>query len=141
MTKTLLILSFLGFQMVDITAAQSDVSIIVNKNFKYDVSSAVLSKIFLGREKEIPNGPIVQLLDLAEGDRARDELYEKLVDKDPSAMKSHWSYVMFTGKGLPPKVVSSEDEMKRMVAENQNVIGYISSSKVDSSVRVLFQVK
>lgn len=127
--------------MVDITAAQSDVSIIVNKNFKYDVSSAVLSKIFLGREKEIPNGPIVQLLDLAEGDRARDELYEKLVDKDPSAMKSHWSYVMFTGKGLPPKVVSSEDEMKRMVAENQNVIGYISSSKVDSSVRVLFQVK
>ncbi|MCM0606863.1 MAG: phosphate ABC transporter substrate-binding protein [Xanthomonadaceae bacterium] len=128
-------------QIININAAQSDVVVIVNKNFNYEVNSSFLSKIFLGREKEIPQGPIVQLLDLSEGDHIRDELYEKLVDKNPSEMKSHWSYLMFTGKGLPPKVVSSEDEMKRMVAESQNAIGYISSSKVDSSVKVLLQLK
>ena len=128
-------------QTLEVDAALGDVSVIVNKDFKYEVSPALLSKIFLGREKEIPNGPFIQLLDLVEGDRSRDELYLKLVDKNPSAMKSHWSYLMFTGKGVPPKVVNNEEEVKRLVAESQNTIGYISTAKVDSTVKVLLQLK
>lgn len=139
--KLMLVVLTVTSQIIDIEAAQSDVAVIANKDFKYDISQAFLSKVFLGREKVIPNGPLIQLVDLSEGDRSRDELYSKLVDKNPSAMKSHWSYLMFTGKGVPPRVVNNEDEMKRLVAESTNTIGYISRAKVDSTVKVLLELK
>jgi hypothetical protein len=52
-------------------------------------------------------------------------------------VKAHWSKIIFTGRGQPPRQASTGLEARRMVAENPNAIGYIDPALVDNSVRVL----
>jgi hypothetical protein len=52
-------------------------------------------------------------------------------------MRAIWSQNIFTGKGMPPRVVSLDAEMKRLVATNRNAIGYIRTSQLDPTVRVI----
>lgn len=59
-----------------------------------------------------------------------------IIGKSASQLKSYWSKLVFTGKGTPPQEVSSEDEIKKLVASNPNMIGYIDAANVDSSVKV-----
>ena len=77
-------------------------------------------------------------IDLTEGTPARDEFYAKLTGKSAAQIKAHWSKIIFTGRGLPPKEVLDANEVKRRLAENPNAISYIDQNMVDSSVRVLY---
>jgi ABC-type phosphate transport system substrate-binding protein len=52
-------------------------------------------------------------------------------------VKAHWSKIVFTGRGQPPRQASNASEAKKLIAENPNAIGYIDHSAVDASVRVL----
>ncbi len=52
-------------------------------------------------------------------------------------MQAIWSKIVFTGKGKPPKECKSSVEVKKVVSENVNAIGYIEKSAVDDSVKVI----
>jgi hypothetical protein len=43
----------------------------------------------------------------------------------------------FTGKGTPPKEVANSAEVKKTLAGNPGLIGYIEKSAVDGSVKTL----
>jgi hypothetical protein len=45
--------------------------------------------------------------------------------------------LVFTGKGTPPKEISSETDVIELVKNNQNIIAYIDSDKVTGDVRVI----
>jgi ABC-type phosphate transport system substrate-binding protein len=103
---------------------------------------AVLSKnqvvdIFLGRASRFPDGRPAVPLDLVEGSALRDEFYSDYAGKSPAQLKAHWSKIIFTGRGQPPREVGNGVELKKRLAENPNAIGYIERSLVDGSVKVL----
>lgn len=105
-------------------------------------SVTVLSKnqvvdIFLGKTSRFPNGEQAVPIDQVEGSAARDEFYSKFTGKSPAQIKAHWSKIIFTGRGQPPKEVPDGIEVKKQVLQNPKAIGYIERSLVDSSVRVL----
>ena len=52
-------------------------------------------------------------------------------------MRAIWQQNIFSGNGLPPKIVSPDSAMKHLVASNRNAIGYILASQVDASVKVI----
>ena len=52
-------------------------------------------------------------------------------------MKSLWAQNVFAGKAVPPKVLPSDDEVKKTVAANKNAIGYIKASAADDTVKVI----
>ena len=52
-------------------------------------------------------------------------------------MKSHWSKILFTGRGQPPRMVPNSAEVKKVLAANPFAIGYIEDTEIDPSVRVL----
>jgi len=93
--------------------------------------------IFLGRTSRFPDGEQAVPIDQAEGSAARDEFYAKFAGKSAAQIKAHWSKMIFTGRGQPPKEASNSIEMKREVVQNPNAIGYIEQKLVDGSVRVL----
>jgi hypothetical protein len=62
---------------------------------------------------------------------------ESIAGKSAAQMKSHWSKIIFTGRGQPPKTVSSGVEVKKLIAANPQAIGYIERTAVDSSLKVL----
>ncbi len=93
--------------------------------------------IFLGKANRFPDGREAVPIDQAEGSRPRDEFYQKFAGKSPAQIKAHWSKIIFTGRGQPPRQASSDAEVKKFVAANPGAIGYIERSLVDGSVKVL----
>ena len=93
--------------------------------------------IFLGKTSRFPNGQQAVPIDQAEGSATRDEFYAAFAGKTTAQIKAHWSKIVFTGRGQPPKAVSNSIEVKKQVVENPNAIGYIEHQLVDGSVRVL----
>jgi ABC-type phosphate transport system substrate-binding protein len=93
--------------------------------------------IFLGRMSRFPDGEQAVPIDQEEGTEARDEFYTGFAELSPAQVKAHWSKIIFTGRGLPPKTVSNSIEVKKAVVKNPNAIGYIERSLVDHSVKVL----
>jgi ABC-type phosphate transport system substrate-binding protein len=93
--------------------------------------------IFLGRASRFPDGDQAVPIDQAEGLAARDEFYAKFAGKSAAQIKAHWSKMIFTGRGQPPKEVSNSTEVKKEVVQNPNAIGYIEQNTVDGSVKVL----
>jgi ABC-type phosphate transport system substrate-binding protein len=76
-------------------------------------------------------------IDLIEESPVRERFYAQYTGKSAAQVKAHWSKIIFTGRGQPPRQASTSNEAKKLVAENPNAIGYIDPSQVDGSVRVL----
>ncbi|APE04169.1 phosphate ABC transporter substrate-binding protein (plasmid) [Alteromonas mediterranea] len=123
----LLCLSFTAF---------ADVSVIINKNNANQLDKDEISKIFLGKAQTFPDGNTVIPVNLASSE-TRSEFDTTVLGRSSSQINAYWSKAIFTGAGNPPKEVASESELLKLVANNPNVIGYVDSSLVDDSVKVI----
>jgi ABC-type phosphate transport system substrate-binding protein len=93
--------------------------------------------IFLGKSSRFPDGNPAVPIDQAEGAAARDEFYLSFAGKSAAQVNAHWSKMIFTGRGRPPREVANDAEVKKRLADNPNAIGYLDQSQVDASVKVL----
>ena len=121
------------------SASGTDLVVVVSaKSQIMALSPNQISDIFLGKINTFPNGGQALPIDLTEGTPARDEFYARVTGKSAAQIKAHWSKIIFTGRGLPPKEVLDGNEVKRRLAENPNAISYMDQNMVDNSVRVLY---
>jgi ABC-type phosphate transport system substrate-binding protein len=120
--------------------ARADVVAVVSaKSAVTTLSKNQMADIFLGKALRFPNGVQAVPIDQADGSAARDEFYAKLADKSAAQLKAYWSKIIFTGRGQPPLAVANSDEMKKRLIQNPAAIGYIESSRVDDTVRVVLE--
>ena len=91
--------------------------------------------IFLGRMATFPNGSEAIPIDQNEGTPARVAFYQKSIGKAPPQMKAYWARMIFTGRGQPPVESGDDAAIKRLVASNPKLIGYIDKSALDSTVK------
>ena len=96
-----------------------------------------IENIFLGKTKTFPGGAQAVPVNLDSAMPLRETFDTKVLGKSSSQLKSYWSQKVFTGKGTPPKEVTSGAEMIKLVASNPNIIGYIDSSEANDSVKVI----
>ena len=124
------------------SAADAGVVVIVNPSIAAaSISKAEAADVFLGKTKSLSDGTAMVPLDQAEGEAVRDEFYQKAANKSASQLKAYWSRQVFTGQGEPPKAVADDDEVKALVAKNPNIIGYVSSEAVDSTVKAVLTLE
>jgi ABC-type phosphate transport system substrate-binding protein len=119
------------------TAGAEVVAVVSAKNPAAALSKNQVVDIFMGRASRFPDGTLAVPLDQAEGSAPREAFYLEFAGKSPAQMKAHWSKIIFTGRGQPPRQVANGIEVKKRLAENQNAIGYIDESLVDGTVKVL----
>jgi ABC-type phosphate transport system substrate-binding protein len=121
------------------TASIADVVVVVSaKSQIVALSKGQVADIFLGKSARFPDGSPAVPIDQAEGAAVRDEFYNSITGKSAAQIKAHWSKIIFTGRGQPPKAVSSSVAARELVAANPHAISYIERSAVDGSVKVLF---
>ena len=104
------------------------------------MSKDQIAQMFLGKTTTFPDGSAVLLFDQADGSAARDEFYSKVAGKNAAQVKAVWARLVFSGTARPPAAVTGDVAVKQMVAERPGSIGYIASTAVDSSVRVVLEV-
>lgn len=104
------------------------------------LTSEQVAAIFLKRTNKLPDGTAVEAIDLPEGSTIRDEFYEKAAAKNPSQLKAYWAKRIFTGKGQPNDVLTSEAAVKSWVVSGSGRLAYVSPASVDDSVKVLLKL-
>ena len=118
-------------------AADDVVAVVSAKSPIAGLNASQVADIFLGKTNRFPDGTLAVPVDLPEESPAREKFYAEYAGKSPAQVKAHWSKIIFTGRGQPPKQLGSGAEAKKFVAENPNAIAYIDSKLVDNSLRVL----
>lgn len=99
------------------------------------LSKEQVSDVFMGKNTSLT--PV----DQAESSALRDDFYGKVVGKSASQMKSYWAKMAFTGKGTPPREAGGSGDVKKILAGDGTLVGYIEKAAVDSSVKVLFSAQ
>ncbi len=122
---------------VTVTAYADEVVVIVNKDNPNVVDRQYIARLYTGAVKGWPDGSPAFPVDQLEGSETRAMFYAKVVGKSQATVRALWQQIIFSGNGLPPRIVSPDAAMKRLVATNRNAIGYILSSQVDASVKVI----
>jgi ABC-type phosphate transport system substrate-binding protein len=119
------------------STALAEVAVIVNPANGDTIAKDDIAKIYMAKTKTFPGGKTAIPIDRSEGSTVRVEFVSKVIDKDEAQLKSYWSRLIFTGKGVPPKVVDSDAEVKELVARNPDAIGFVDAGAVDDSVKVI----
>lgn len=117
--------------------AQDVVPIVSARSPVTALSPTEVADIFLGRRTRFPDGRPAVPIDQGEDSPVREKFYARFTGKSPAQVKAHWSKIIFTGRGQPPRQAASGAEAKKLIADNPNAIGYVDRGLVDSSVRVL----
>jgi len=120
-----------------VTQVNAEIAVVVNPANANAVSADDLNRLFLGRASSFADGTKATPLNMAEGQAAREEFDNKVLNRSSSQLKAYWSKLVFTGKGTPPKELDNDAAVKAAVAADASAIGYISSASVDGSVKVI----
>ena len=102
------------------------------------LSQNQVRQIFNGQLRRV-SGISVKPLDLPNGSASRDAFYQQVTGKSAEQMKSYWARMIFTGRGMPPREVSSERELGMLVGSDPGFIGYVEESRVPAGLRVVFR--
>jgi hypothetical protein len=110
-----------------------DIVVIVNPTAA-PISKEQIADLYLGRSDAwIP-------VDQAVGSVIYVEFYKKVTGRDSAQINAIWSRILFTSRGVPPKQLPDSAAVKRAVAANPKVVGYIEKSAVDASVKIALVV-
>lgn len=118
-------------------AAADVVAVVSAKNPVTALSKNQVMDIFLGKTSRFPDGSQAVPIDQIEGADARNAFYASFAGKSPAQLKAHWSKIIFTGRGQPPREVANSVEVRKFIVDNPNAIGYIEQEMVGGSVRAL----
>ena len=115
----------------------AEISVIVNKSNAASVSVDEIKRIFLGKSKKFSDGATAVPINLSASVSSRSEFDDAALGKSTNQTKAYWSKLVFSGKGNPPKEVSSVAEMIELVSKNPSLIGYVDSASVTGDVKVV----
>lgn len=100
-----------------------------------------VADIFLAEANRFPDGSEAIAVDQNIGSALRDEFYDKVVHRTPALMKAYWTKMIFTGRAQPPREAAGNAAVRKLVAENPGMIGYIEKSALDPSVKPVLVVR
>jgi ABC-type phosphate transport system substrate-binding protein len=114
-------------------------AIVVNRSNPVDnLSSVELRKIFLGARSHWRNGHRIALAMLDYGQPEREAVLRQIYRMDEDGYRDHFLKGVYRGEVfVSPKTLASPVVMRKFVFNAPGAIGYLRSSDVDGSVKVL----
>lgn len=117
--------------------AYADVAVIVHPGNAQTFDKSSITRLFLGKDKTFTNRETVFLITQTESTSPAQEFNSKVLEKNAKQLKSHWSRLVFTGKGVPPNEMVSDADVINEVKKNVNAIGYVDAAAVTKDVKVV----
>jgi hypothetical protein len=101
------------------------------------VSRAFLRGAYLKKATAWPDGETVRTVDLTRRFPARHRFAREVLNKTASQLRAYWNQQIFSGKGVPPPEVDSEQAMIAFVARHRGAVGYLPASADPEGVVVV----
>lgn len=117
--------------------AAGGVKVIANLSVQADsMTVAELKGIFLGETRSLSDGSHVEPV-LVKNGSAHEVFLRQIIGKTDDALRTYYRTQVFTGIGLMPKVLASEGDVLRYVANTRGAIGYVTPDFPVEAVKVL----
>jgi hypothetical protein len=120
--------------LLSLNVFAADYAVVVHKDNTATISVDDIKGIYQGKVSKFSNGNQVVPIGLKEPENIA--FTKQVLGKDPAQLKAYWSKLIFTGKGQPPKEVSSTDAVK-LATENPAVIAVIKKEDISDQVKVI----
>lgn len=112
--------------------------VIANRNVPVErISTDQAAQYFLKKQQAWPNGMQIHPVDLKEGSPLRNEFYSKITGRGTAQMRSYWARQAFTGMSLPPREMSTEEDVRKFVESTPGAIGYVSRKSSEGDAKVI----
>ena len=120
--------------------ASAQVSVVVNKSVtETSLSGQELGNIYSLVSTKWNNGSRVVVFDYNSGNSQAS--FYKYIGKDALSLKKDWMRKQLTGEAKAPQTLGSDEEVLAKVASTPGAIGYVKSSVVNGSVKVVAEIK
>ena len=100
------------------------------------LSKTTARSIFAMRVHEWPNGTPITVYVLQDQDPTHNQFCKSVLGMFPYQLRRIWDRQVFSGTGIAPIVVNSEQEILDAVANTKGAIGYISKDDADTHKRI-----
>lgn len=112
----------------------STVSVIINPSLRsIALDRGLLRAVFMMRVREWPDGSPIRVFVLPDDDPLSDQFYREQLGMYSYVLRRAWDRMVFTGTGLAPTVVQSEEEMIERVRATPGAIGYVRNHELSGS--------
>jgi hypothetical protein len=133
-----LVLGLLCFLCLPANAMAGSVDILISPDqAKNHLDRTLLRAIFAMRLRQWPDGTAVHVFVLPDHDAATDRFCREQLGTYPYVMRDTWDRMVFTGTGLAPTVVASEQEMRERIRSTPGAIGYVRGDDTSDSRSLL----
>ena len=120
------------------SAASPPFRVIVNAaNPRPRISRDFVANAFLRKTSRWPHGEMIRPVDQDSGAGARQKFSQDVLRRSVGAVRIYWQQLIFSGRGLPPPELESDQDVIRYVARNNGAIGYVSGSAEVGGVKVV----
>lgn len=119
-------------------AAQEDYRVIVNRDNPADsITKDQLSDYLLKKDSRWDHGEPADPVDLDSGSDVRQVFSKEVHGRSVSSIKNYWQRQIFSGRGVPPPEVTSDQAVIDFVRSRPGAIGYVSSRAQVNGVKTL----
>jgi len=134
----ILLLALLWGAALPSALATTELIVIAHKDVALDkISPERVTQIYLRQQRLWPDGQLIEPIDLREGSGLRRAFYDQVTGRSPGQLRAYWARQSFTGMGLPPRQVDSDEDVTRLVQSTPGAIGYVSRKPSGAGVKVL----
>lgn len=96
-----------------------------------------LSDLFLKRVTIWPNDEAVRPIDQLSTSEVRRSFVTDVLKRSVSAVRSYWQQILFSGRGLPPPELESDEAVIEYVLRYRGAVGYVSPHAQLGEAKVL----
>jgi len=137
-TSRALIVSLAALLLPMAAAAADAFKVVANPDVPVTALSKVeLERIFLKKQIEWPNGLSAVPVDQSSISLVRTAFSQTVHNKKMSAITSYWQKQIFSGRGVPPPVRGSDEEVLDFVQSTPGAIGYVAADAVTAGVKTI----
>jgi ABC-type phosphate transport system substrate-binding protein len=130
------------FVLASALAFAGDLVVVVNAASSVErMKQEEVINLFMGRTRKLPSG--ITALPIDQGgpqQKIRAAFYRTLVGKELPEINAYWARLLFSGQANPPRQAESEEEVLEILRNNKGAIGYVSRSRVDKRLRIVYEV-
>lgn len=118
-------------------AAPPDFRVIVHPERPGQATRAFLADAFLKNVSRWPDDEAIRAVDQRPDSAVRRKFSDQVLRRSVEAVKTYWQQRIFSGRGVPPPELDSDEAVVRYVESHVGAVGYISGSTPAGKTRVL----
>ena len=110
--------------------------IVVHPDRQAQVERSFLADAFLKNVTRWPDDEAIRPVDQRADSATRRKFSETVLKRSVVAVKTYWQQRIFSGRGIPPPELDSDEAVIRYVESHPGAVGYVSGSAAVGKAKV-----